>query len=56
VWSGANLKRLDKRPEQRSYALSSTQQLNQSHDAEEAEKVYTDDGGTLRLLQYTCVR
>lgn len=56
MWCSANLKRLDKRPEQRSYALSSTQQLNQSHDAEEAEKVYADDGGTLRLLQYTLAR
>jgi hypothetical protein len=38
------LKRLDERPEKSADALPSTEQLDETHDSEQAEKVDADDG------------
>lgn len=46
----AHLKGLDEGPQERSNALASTQQLDQSHDPKEAEKRDGDSGAVLRAL------
>jgi hypothetical protein len=47
------LKRLDESPQQRSDSLASIQQLDQSHYAEQPEKIYVDQGSrTLLFAQF----